>query len=62
MKFLELHHPTENTPILIATDKIVFVTANDKSIIEYTYVGTVDGNVIEVKESYEEIMRWLLTI
>lgn len=62
MKFLELHHPTENTPILIATDKIVFVTANKESIIEYTFVGTVDGKVIEVKESYEKIMGWLFTI
>jgi len=60
MKFLELHHPTENTPILVVTDKIVSVTSNDKSIIEYTFIGTVDGNVIEVKESYEEIMRNLL--
>jgi len=60
MKFLELHHPTENTPILVVTDKIVSVTSNDKSIIKYTFIGTVDGNVIEVKESYEEIMRNLL--
>ncbi len=62
MKFLELHHPTENTPIFIVVDKIVFVTVNDKSIIEYTFVGTVDGNVIEVKESCEEIMRNLVVM
>jgi len=60
MKFIILHHPTENTPICIVIDKIVFITPNDKSIIENTFIGTVDGNVIEVKENYEKIMMDLV--
>lgn len=61
MKFLELHHPTKDIPIVIVVNNIVFITPNNENPIKYTCIGTVDGKIIEVKENYEEIMRWLLT-